>query len=269
MAEENAYILGTDSEELFRLGVQHQVWATEAQKGWELAGFTAGQTLLDLGCGPGYCTKELAFIAGESGRVIGIDKSSNYINFINDIKQRYGLNIDAFDVDFDQMQLEDNSLDGAYCRWAMAWISNPAEIVQKVYKALKPGGRFVFHEYINWMTHETVPSFTNLSKCIKACFDSFENFDGKINIGRDLSKICLDSGYKLVHTRPMPKMARPQDLTWQWPITFYNTYFPKLVDMGYVTAEEVTQAFKELKTLSSAPEALITCPLMIEIIVEK
>ena len=64
-----------------------------------------------------------------------------------------GLNIDGHAVDFNQMQLEDNSLDGAYCRWAMAWISNPEEIIQKVYKALKPGGRFVFHEYFHWMTH--------------------------------------------------------------------------------------------------------------------
>ena len=63
LAESKAYILGTDSEELFRLGVQHQVWAEEAQKGWRLANFSAGQTLLDLGCGPGYCTKELAFIS--------------------------------------------------------------------------------------------------------------------------------------------------------------------------------------------------------------
>ena len=64
MKEQNAYILGTDKEELHRLGIQHQVWASEAQKGWTLAGFTAGQTLLDLGCGPGFCTKELAMITG-------------------------------------------------------------------------------------------------------------------------------------------------------------------------------------------------------------
>jgi len=36
MKEKNAYILGTDKEEFNRLGIQHQVWASEAQKGWEL-----------------------------------------------------------------------------------------------------------------------------------------------------------------------------------------------------------------------------------------
>lgn len=95
MKEQNAYILGTDKEELHRLGLQHQVWASEAHKGWELAGFTAGQTLLDLGCGPGFCTKELAFIVGATGKVIGIDRSEHFIKFLKNINLHYGLEIEA------------------------------------------------------------------------------------------------------------------------------------------------------------------------------
>ena len=163
MSENNAYILGTAPDELFRLGVQHQVWASEAQRGWENAGFTAGNTLLDLGCGPGYCTKEMALIAGKTGKVIGVDKSKNYIDFVNHMSQTYSLPIDAIGADFNDLDLSPNSLDGAYCRWALAWISNPDEILQKVYNALKPGGRFVIHEYFDWMTHQTVPSLPGLT----------------------------------------------------------------------------------------------------------
>ena len=79
--EENAYILGTDEQELYRLGLQHQVWASEAQKGWNLAQFSSGQTILDLGCGPGFCSKELAFLTGPKGKIIGIDRSKNYIDY--------------------------------------------------------------------------------------------------------------------------------------------------------------------------------------------
>ena len=46
--EENQYILGTETAELHRLGVQHQVWASEAQQGWKEANFTAGHTILGL-----------------------------------------------------------------------------------------------------------------------------------------------------------------------------------------------------------------------------
>jgi len=146
LEEEVDYILGADQEELFRLGVQHQVWAEEAQQGWRLAGFKAGQTILDLGCGPGYCTKELAFIAGKEGKVIGIDKSEKYIKFLDGVAKKYGLNIEAIQNDFDAMQLKPSSIDNMYCRWALAWISNPKKILEKAAAALKPGGRMVLHE---------------------------------------------------------------------------------------------------------------------------
>jgi len=54
--EKNAYILGTEREELHRLGLQHQVWASEAREAWKLAEIGHGQRVLDLGCGPGFCT---------------------------------------------------------------------------------------------------------------------------------------------------------------------------------------------------------------------
>ena len=82
--ENNAYILGTDIEELQRLGLQHQVWASEAQQGWRNAGFSKGMTILDLGSGPGFCSRELAKIVGHSGKVIAVDKSEAYINYIEE-----------------------------------------------------------------------------------------------------------------------------------------------------------------------------------------
>jgi ubiquinone/menaquinone biosynthesis C-methylase UbiE len=269
MAEQNAYILGTDPDELFRLGVQHQVWASEAHRGWDLAGFTAGQTILDLGSGPGFCTKELALIVGKSGEVIAIDKSGIYIDFINNLKNLYGLNITAIEAEFDHMDLQDNSLDGVYCRWALAWIPNPEQVIGQIYKALKPGGRFVIHEYFNWMTHQTTPAYTNLSKCINACFKSFDGTGGRINIGRAVSEISTDAGFKIISTRPMNKMARVNELTWQWPITFYKTYFHKLVELGYLSQEDVKHGLDELKDLEKRPDGLICCPSMIELIIEK
>ena len=62
MQENDAYILGTDQEELDRLKIQHQVWRSEAERGWKLANFKSGKILLDLGCGPGYCSIGYVFL---------------------------------------------------------------------------------------------------------------------------------------------------------------------------------------------------------------
>ncbi len=269
MKKETSYILGTDSEELFRLGVQHQVWAEEAQRAWRSAQFRAGQTLLDLGCGPGYCTKELAFLVGQEGKVIGIDKSENYIAFLNEVANKYHLNIDALNDDFDAMQLKPLSLDGMYCRWGLAWVPNPKEVLRKVYDALRPGGKMVIHEYYDWSTLQTEPKKEHLFRGITMALKSFKDSDAEIDIGRLLPKILEDMGMKIIGFRPMSKIATPNNGVWQWPKTFFQSYFPRLQEQGYLTEKEVAMALDDLKDLEKISHASICTCLMMEVIAEK
>lgn len=269
MKEKNAYILGTDAQELHRLGVQHQVWSSEAQYGWNLANFREGQTILDLGSGPGFCSQELAYLVGAKGKVISIDISASYITHLQEIAKIHQLPIEAIETNFNDMNLAPNSLDGIYCRWAMAWIPNPKEVLQKVYHALKPGGKMVIHEYYDWTTHQTEPYKPNLHKAIQAAMQSFKDAAGEINIGRELPRMYEELGMKVTHKRPMLKMATPDQLAWQWPKTFYHSYFPRLVDAGYLNPTDVALALEEMKELEMASNSTLCCPLMIEVIGEK
>ena len=269
MKEKNAYILGTDTQELHRLGIQHQVWASEAQHGWNLANFRAGQTILDLGSGPGFCSQELAYIVGDTGKVISVDLSKAYIEHLQKITELHQLPIEGILSDFNNMELAPNSLDGMYCRWALAWLPNPKEILQKVYQALKPGAKMVIHEYYDWSTHQTEPYKPKLNKGIQAAMQSFKDSKGEINIGRELPRIYQELGMKVTHTRPMLKMPTVDQLSWQWPKTFYYSYFPRLVTSNYLTDVEVTEALQEFAELENTPGATLCCPLMIEVIAVK
>ena len=112
-----------------------------------------------MGCGPGFCTRELGYLVGDTGSVIGVDQSEGFIYEVNQLKDRYNLPIKGICTTFDELDLPDNSLDGVFCRWALAWIPNPEDIISKIYRWLKPGGRFVAHEYFHWMTHSTMPEY--------------------------------------------------------------------------------------------------------------
>lgn len=264
--ENNAYILGTERAEMHRLGFQHQVWASEARQGWKNAGFTYGDTILDLGCGPGFCTRELAFMVGPDGKAIGIDKSPSFIKFLEEEANLHGLDIKVLCSDFDNMELETNSLDGVYCRWAMAWIPNVEEIITKLHGYLKPGGTMVFHEYYDWSTLQTEPSLPNLKDCISGALASFHASPGNIDIGRRLPEILESNKMDVTSVRPMTKLARPQDLEWNWPRTFFQLYFPKVAEMGFLTTEKVGMGLQELDQLGQMPGATILCPLMVEVI---
>jgi len=267
--ETNAYILGTETAELHRLGLQHQIWAGEAIKGWELAGFTAGQTLLDMGCGPGFCTTELAYMVGTKGKVIGVDKSQGYIDFLEKIKEQFSLNIETQCADFNDMKLDDNTLDGVYSRWAFAWVSNPKDIIAKLHKSLKKGGVVVTHEYFDWKTLQTEPHMPALAKGIAAALQSLRDQNGIIDIGRNLPVYFQEAGFEIISTRPMTKMATPKQFTWHWPKSFFNIYLPKLEAAGYLTNQEIKDALREFDELDDTPGATIFTPTMREVIARK
>ena len=77
--EQDEYILGTDPDELERLRFQHHVWVAPMHELLARAGLGAGQRVLDLGCGPGFTTLELAQFVGPTGRVVASDQSKRFL----------------------------------------------------------------------------------------------------------------------------------------------------------------------------------------------
>lgn len=267
--ESNAYILGTEAAELHRLGIQHQVWSSEANQAWVNAGFRSGMHLLDLGCGPGFCTQELSYIAGHDGHVLGVDLSPSYIRLLEQVKELHNLNITALCSDFNDMVLEDHSLDGVYNRWSLAWLSNVEEIAQKVIKAMKPGATWAIHEYYDWSLLQFSPHMPNLYEGTRAILRNFADGGGNINIGIELAPMLSQMGMEVISTRPMTKLCRADQQDWQWPKTFIDIYLPKIVATGHLSQEECDLALRELKELEKMDGATIQCPLMIEIIARK
>src|SRR5262247_4321582 len=89
--EDCEYVLGTDDGELQRLGFQHRVWSAPAFALWERAGVHAGASVLDVGCGPGYGSMDLARLVGEHGRVLGVDLSERFLEHLRAEARRRGL----------------------------------------------------------------------------------------------------------------------------------------------------------------------------------
>jgi len=89
--QERDYLLGTHDEELARLALQHRVWRPRALDAWRRAGFTVGQTLIDVGCGPGYASLDLAEMVGPSGRIVAIDRSRRFLDALEAARRGRGL----------------------------------------------------------------------------------------------------------------------------------------------------------------------------------
>ena len=120
------YVLGTHSAELQRLGRQHTYWREECRSGLQRAGFGPGDRLLDLGCGPGFCSLELAELVGPSGQVLGLDlspitSSTSAAGHQQNLSQLRGI---AADLAEPQQLPDAGHWDGAWCRWL--WMFCPS-----------------------------------------------------------------------------------------------------------------------------------------------
>jgi trans-aconitate methyltransferase len=95
----------------------------------------SGERILDLGCGTGHLTSE---IAAKGARVVGVDRSPEMIAEAR--KQYPSLKFEVADA----RRLAFNSeFDAVLSNAALHWIPDAEQVVQGISKALKPGGRFV------------------------------------------------------------------------------------------------------------------------------
>ena len=270
MAVDKNYILGSDLEELNRLHFQHKVWSREAFTLWDKMALTLGKHILDMGCGPGYTSFDLATIVGSEGKVVGIDKTEGYIQYAKEqtlhrhLDQLSFIMTGIIDSNFD-----DNSFDAVYSRWVLSWIKDVEEVIAKVAKTIKPGGLFMFQEYLNWGTLAIYPQTKEVNTVIAACRESWVQMDSEINIGPLLPELLADYNFEIIHQQILPKMGNSSSLVWQWPGTFLKIYSLKLVEYGLLTAKQREDFLPVWSELEKNPNAFICGPLMMEVVGKK
>jgi trans-aconitate methyltransferase len=99
----------------------------------ELLAPRASERILDLGCGDGVLSAKLAAMGCG---VIGVDASAAQIQ----AAQKLG--VEARVVDAEQLTF-DSEFDAVFSNAALHWMRNPDAVIDGVWRALRPGGRFV------------------------------------------------------------------------------------------------------------------------------
>lgn len=268
--EEREYLLGTDEAERVRLGFQHQVWAEPTARAWEQGGFGPGQTLLDVGCGPGYASFDLAARVGRHGRVIAVDISQRFLEHLRTQARARGVaQIEAVHADVEQLDLPPASVDGAFARWVLCFAADPEAVVRGVARALRPGGRFVVLDYAHYEAFTIAPRREPVERVIRATAASMRARGGNPDIGRELPALVRRHGLEVVHLEPVVRAARPGSALWEWPASFFAHYTATLVEMGLLRAAEADEFHAEWRRLSADPAAYFFTPPLVALVAAK
>ena len=103
----------------------------------------SGARVLDLGCGFGESSLELAAKVGEEGSVLGLDCGPDFITIAEEERKEMGVNNVSFvAADMEQHGFEPHSFDLAFARFGMMFCLSPVRALRNVAGALKPGAPF-------------------------------------------------------------------------------------------------------------------------------
>lgn len=103
------------------------------------------ESVLDIGCGPGYALSELADSVGPDGRVIGVDLSSKMCTLARRRLERHGLSGTGAVVQGDaaHLPIADGSCDAGFMSFTLELFDTPEipTVLSECRRVLRPSGR--------------------------------------------------------------------------------------------------------------------------------
>ena len=264
---ERDYVLGTDADELRRLGLQHSVWRPATLTCWQQAGITVGSRVLDIGAGPGYATVDLAELVGPSGEVVAVERSARFVQAGQAACHARGLaHVRFYELDLMTDPLPVTGFDAAWVRWVACFVSSPATLLTRLAKSVRPGGLLIFHEYADYGAWRVAPRSELVEDFVKHVMESWRAAGGEPDVALALPSLMAECGFRVRSATPRVFCVRPCDHVWRWPAAFIDSNLNRLLELGRVDQEWVTAVRREFAAVESNPNALMLTPMVLELI---
>lgn len=102
-----------------------------------------GERMLDIGCGGGETTAEIARRVGSSGRVVGVDISEPLAERARRATSEM-THVEIRVTDAQTAAFDAESFDGLFSRFGIMFFADPETAFSNLRRALRPGGRIAF-----------------------------------------------------------------------------------------------------------------------------
>lgn len=190
--------------ELARLKQQAQLAAPLERNILKIAGLGEGFTALDMGCGPGLVSVEMAILVGAKGSVLGVDISENLLG----VGERYADQEEVNNVTFQlgnayELDLPDSHFDFVYARMFVQHLEKPQVAMAELRRILKPGGILCIMDIDDAMT-VLEPEPPEFAAYQKAALEGQKKVGGDRHVGRKLFGYLREQGLEDVTITPVP-----------------------------------------------------------------
>lgn len=237
--ESSDYVLGHATGELDRLIEQASFFGDLTQHVLQLAGLKRGMHVLDLGCGPGDVSFLAARLVGLGGSVIGVDTSAEAIGLARERARSAGVTNVRFIVEDAAELTLAAPVDALIGRLVLLYFPDPAAVIRRLLRYLKPGGIVAFHEM-------DMPGFTSEPYCdileatVLRIIQTFQRAGINPRTGLKLRRIFLDAGLAAPAMIQGARVeAGPDSPVYAVVADIVRTLLPLMERTGVATAAEI------------------------------
>jgi ubiquinone/menaquinone biosynthesis C-methylase UbiE len=204
-----------------------------------------GMTVLDVGCGTGAISKDIANVIGNAGKVIGIDNTEKFIESgkvtYESIQNLELQHCDIFDFHPNQ------KFDLIVSARVLQWLSNPKDALLKMKSLLKPNGIISILDY-NHNNLEWNPEPPESMKDFYRTFLKWRNDAGMNNgIADDLPNLMKEIGMDSIEKINSDEHYEKQRIDFKSKVGIWSKVAGsvQMVEEGYLSNDLRLKAIEE------------------------
>jgi SAM-dependent methyltransferase len=256
------YIIRGGVEGRERLRVLARVMRPTTRSLFDRVGIEARMVCLDVGCGGGDVTLDLADLVGPEGRVVGWDIDETKLGLARSEATEKGFaNVEFRLSDIGQSELVPE-FDVVYARFLLTHLKDPAEALASMRQVLQPGG-VVIVEDIDCTGYFCYPDAPALWRYVELYTQAVRRRGGDPNIGPRLPGLLLDVGFERVQMNVVQPAGTEGEVKLLNPITMESIADCVLAE-GLATRNEVERVIAELYELSRDSRTVVSIPRVVQ-----
>ena len=256
----STYVLGHADTEIQRLLLQGRLYNDLTEHALRLAGLRPGMRVLDVGCGLGDVSFVAARLVGPAGTVLGVDASSDVVEFARARAAERGLTT----VKFEQTTIADIAVDevDAVIGRLILMHSDPISTLRQLAGFVRPGGLIAFCEF-DVGAVRSVPDSPLSRALVDAIVPRLPRCGPRSSVRSSTAYIVSRS--RVTRATADRRCARGYPEVWVCAVEVWRLLFPIAEQLGLVTDElaDIDTLLPRMLEQAAAADAIVILPPMI------
>ncbi|MEO7650797.1 MAG: methyltransferase domain-containing protein [Bryobacteraceae bacterium] len=248
------YPIESRAGEIERLRVQGAAMEPDTVAMLNLIGVREGWSCLDIGCGPGGITSPLSRLVGASGRVVGLDRNAEFLEYARVDAPR---NVEFRQGDAYKTDLPPESFDLVHMRFVASTAGAPERLLQEAIRLARPGGTIAMQEP-DGTSLNCFPPHPAWEKLKEALLGAFSGVGADLRLARRLYALARHAGLEDVRYRPFLIGVQSTDPMVDYLPSTVESLRSTVIKLGLLSEAEFPEVLAECRKHLRDPDTVFT-----------